>query len=312
MNRAPSRYGRSPRTIKHLIERSLVGTGLSAVVRRRRVGQTLVLAFHNVIPHGERSTGDGSLHLPQRLFAQLLDSLAETHDVVPLTEVLTTPADPRRPRISITFDDAYAGAVSAGVEEVVRRGLPATIFVTPSFVDGGAFWWDEVADPASGEVPAPLREHCLWALEGRAEAVRSWGDAAGLARQEMPEHQRGASQHDIARATENPGITLGNHSWSHANLAALAPEQLAAELSQPMTWLRERFESVIPWVSYPYGLHSQRVERAVHEAGLDAGMRVDGGWMDGTRDDNLFRLPRLNIPSGLTVAGFQLRTSGLR
>ena len=214
--------------------------------------------------------------------------------------------------IVITFDDAYSGAVIAGVEEVVQRGLPATIFVTPSFVDGGAFWWDEVADPASGEVPAPLREHCLWALEGRAEAVRNWGDAAGLARQEMPEHQRGASQHDIARAAENPGITLGNHTWSHANLAALAPEQLAAELSQPMTWLRERFESVIPWVSYPYGLHSQRVERAVHEAGLDAGMRVDGGWMDGTRDDNLFRLPRLNIPSGLTVAGFQLRTSGLR
>lgn len=312
MTRAIMRYGRSPRAIKHLIERSLVSTGLNAVVRRRRVGQTLVLAFHNIIPHGERSTGDCSLHLPQRLFAQLLDSLAQTHAVVPLTEVLSAPADPRRPRISITFDDAYAGAVTAGVDEVVQRGLPATIFVTPSFVDGGTFWWDEVADLASGEVPAPLREHCLWALEGRAEAVRSWGDAAGLARQEMPQHQRGASQHDIAQAVKNPGITLGNHSWSHANLAALGPEQLAAELTQPMAWLHERFDSVIPWVSYPYGLHSDRVERAVREAGLEAGMRVDGGWMNGTQDDTLFQLPRLNIPSGLTVAGFQLRTSGLR
>ena len=55
MKRAPTRYGRSPRTIKHLIERALVGTGLNAVGGRRRVGQTLVLAFHNIVPHGERS-----------------------------------------------------------------------------------------------------------------------------------------------------------------------------------------------------------------------------------------------------------------
>lgn len=312
MTRAFTRYARSPRTIKHLIERSLVGTGLNAVVRRRRVGQTLVLAFHNIVPHGERSTGDRSLHLPQRLFAQLLDSLAETHDVVPLTEVLDAPADPRRPRISITFDDAYAGAVSAGVEEVVQRGLPATIFVTPSFVDGGTFWWDEVADPISGEVPTALREHCLWALSGRAEAIRSWGDGAGLPRFEVPTHQRGAPLQEITRATENPGITIGNHSWSHTNLAALESDQLAEELCRPMAWLRDRFKPVIPWVTYPYGLHSERVERAAREAGLTAGMRVDGGWMDEGNGSAPFRLPRLNIPSGLTVAGFQLRTSGLR
>lgn len=301
-----------PGAIKSLVERSLVSTGVSAMVRKRRVGQTLVLAFHNIVPHGEAAMGDRSLHLPQRQFAHLLDSLAETHDVVPLTRVLEPPADPRRPRISITFDDAYAGAVGVGVEEIVKRGLTATIFVTPSFVDGGTFWWDEVADPTTGEVPAALREHCLWALEGCTDAVRSWGDAAGLARYAVPEHQRGATQQEISRAAENHGITIGNHSWSHTNLAALAPEKLAKELLQPMSWMRDRFKAVIPWVSYPYGLHSERVERAAHEAGLEAGMRVEGGWMSEPHDQRRYQLPRLNIPSGLTLAGFQLRTSGLR
>lgn len=312
MKHGTIRRKRAASTIKNFVERSLVGTGVSAMIRRRRIGQTLVLAFHNIVPNGERATGDLSLHLPQRLFARLLDSLAETHEVVPLTSALQPEADPRRPRIAITFDDAYAGALNAGVDEVVRRGLPATIFVTPSFVDGGMFWWDTIADPTTGEVPAALREHCLWALAGRSEDVKRWGDAEGLVRYDVPSHQRGASQREIARAAAIPGITLGNHTWSHANLAALTPEEVATELTDTTTWLGERFDSVIPWVTYPYGLHSERVLRVASAAGLEAGMRVDGGWMDQTAAEDPFRLPRLNVPSGLSVAGFQLRTSGLQ
>jgi hypothetical protein len=40
------------------------------------------------------------------------------------------------------------------------------------------------------------------------------------------------------------------------------------------------------------------------------GFLVDGGWLP-PRPDNLFALPRLNVPAGLSADGLALRLSGL-
>src|SRR5690606_24139516 len=106
---------------------------------------------------------------------------------------------------------------------------------------------------------------------------------------------------------------LANHTWSHANLAALDPADLGDELLRPMEWLEGRFDRVIPWLTYPYGLYSALVERRAQDVGLHAAMRVDGGWLrTAMADRERYRLPRLNIPAGVSLRGFRLRTSGIR
>ena len=85
--------------VKTILEGTLAGSGLPAVARVRRRGESLVLAFHNIVPRGETAVGDASLHLPQEAFGRLLDSILETHEVVPLPATLE-PADGRkRPRL---------------------------------------------------------------------------------------------------------------------------------------------------------------------------------------------------------------------
>lgn len=299
--------------VKSLLEETLIRSGLPAVLRARRRGDALVLAFHNIVPHGETAAGDLSLHLAQQAFGQLLDSVLETHEIVPLHGTLAAPEKRRRPRLAITFDDAYVGAVTAGVEEVVRRGLHATIFVPPAFVGGETFWWDEVADVASGAVPAAVREHCLWSLHGDTLSVRRWAAESRIRRNVLPEHQRCASETQLRRAVSRPGITVANHTWSHVNLAAVDAGRLEEELNRPVEWLHERFQRVLPWITYPYGLYSAQVERAAERSGQIAGMRVDGGWLrpEG-RERDRYRLPRLNVPAGVTVNGFRLRAAGVR
>jgi peptidoglycan/xylan/chitin deacetylase (PgdA/CDA1 family) len=152
--------------------------------------------------------------------------------------------------------------------------------------------------------------YALEALGGRDEAVRAWARESGLTVNAVPGHARGASIEELRAAVRHDGITLGSHTWSHPNLTRTSPSDLPAELARPLEWLRQNFDRVIPWLAYPYGLTSPAVERAAAESGYVAALRVSGGWLGSSRG-RPFALPRLNVPAGLTLHGFRLRTSGL-
>jgi hypothetical protein len=80
-----------------------------------------------------------------------------------------------------------------------------------------------------------------------------------------------------------------------------------------LVWLRERFSNVIPWLAFPYGLTSVPVADAARSAGYDGALRVDGGWLPPPSRAQIdpYDMPRHNIPAGLSLRGFELRTSGL-
>lgn len=296
--------------LKQTVETVLVRAGVPVVGRLFRSAQTIVLAYHNVAPDDVPPGGDTSLHLPRAAFAAHLDALARTHDVVPLESLQgSAPHRGGRPRAILTFDDAYLGAMTVGVPELVRRGLPATFFVSPLFVGGGTFWWDALSAPGTPGPTPELRRHALDALRGEDEAIRDWARAAGCHEYGVADHARVAGEAEMAAATRHDGIVLASHSWSHANLARLEGAALAAEMERPLAWLRERFARVVPWLSYPYGASSPAAERAAEHAGYCGALTLDGGWIGG-RPPRPFAVPRLNIPSGVSRSGFTLRASG--
>lgn len=300
-----------PSEVKRTVERGLVFSGLPALSRRNRRGAVLILAYHNIVPAGVDICGDRSLHLPQSMFAAQLDSLRATHDIVPLDTVLDGDVTrSTRPRAVITFDDAYRGAVTAGIREVVSRGLPATIFVAPAFVGGRFFWWDAVTPPGTAGLTESCRERALEECRGVDEAVRHWAEKSGHPARTLPEAAACATENELRAASKQAGITLASHTWSHPNLLRLTPDELDQELVRPLAWLRQRFDRVLPVLSYPYGLSSPAVERAAESAGYRAGVRVSGGWMS-PRPRNSFALPRWNVSAGLSRHGFLLRSAGL-
>jgi peptidoglycan/xylan/chitin deacetylase (PgdA/CDA1 family) len=296
--------------VKRVIEHGALWSGIPRALRARRRGDVLVLAYHDVVPTGEPTTGDRSLHLPQVRFAEQLDALARTHDVIPLEHALAGHRG-ERPAAVITFDDAYRGAVTSGVSELAGRGMPATIFVATAFVNGGDFWWDALT-AAGAQAPTPeLRARALAECAGMDGCIREVASRERLVvESSSPPHARGASEGNLAAAAAVHGITLGSHTHSHPNLTRLSGESLQAELEGPLVWLRERFSNVLPVISYPYGLSSPEVERAAAHAGYAAGLRIEGGWMSRSVT-NAFALPRLDVPSGLSAAGFALRCAGV-
>ena len=295
-------------TLKACLEAGLVRSGVPALHRVARPGRALVLAYHNVVPDSYPPFGDRSLHLPRGLFVRQLECLLATHTIVPLEELLGPAPPGRRPRAAITFDDGYRGAVLIGLPELAKRGLPATLFVVPGFVGKGPFWWDALA--AQSGVDPVLRRRALDELQGKDTEVRRSASAQGIPTNSVPECALVASEAELRGATRQSGITLGSHTWSHPNLARLTAAELREELQRPLTWLRERFASAIPWLSYPYGVATPAVETATRAAGYAAAVALGGGQFPPARV-NRWAVPRENIPSGLSQNGFVIRSSGL-
>lgn len=292
------------RPLKAVVESVMAVGAERAIGQLGRRGATLVLAYHNVVATDSRRGGDASLHMGFDQFRRQLDRLERSTRVVTLDALLQqtsngTPVDDR-PLVAISFDDAYADAMTLALPELGARGLPATVFVAPALLGAASTWWDMYLGQTH-EAEA-RRTHALGALHGDTATITAYAIAQG-----WTAHPGAgiASEAELADAASLPGITLGAHSMTHPNLARLDPGPLERELVASLQWLRARFTMSRPWLAYPYGLTNPQVERAAERAGYSAGFLVDCGWAM-TREASL-RQPRLNVPAGVTDRGFLLR-----
>lgn len=280
------------------------------VTRRRLRGKCLILAYHGIIPEGQSPAGERALFIRQSEFARQLDALTNEAEVVRLDEI--NASGDSRPRIAITFDDAYAGAVNEGVRELAARNLPATIFVAPGRLNGHVFWWDALAN-GHEELDPDTRRHALHALSGADESVRNWAARAAMPLSDaLPAYARAATREELHAAMTLPGMTVGAHSWSHRNLAALSPDDVIAEVRDSRDWLRAEFGAkAVNWFAYPYGFDSDLVHRALEEASFAGAVRIGGGWHRAA-ESSRFTRPRFGVGPGLSMAAFRAHLIGGR
>lgn len=294
--------------MKRQIETFMSSPPVGWLTQPRVQGMRLIVAYHGVIPDGESPAGELALFVTQREFARQLDLLAAEADVVPLDRIDEAGGD--RPRVAITIDDAYRGAVTTGVSMLAARSLPATIFVAPGRLNNHVFWWDALLH-GSGKLDDKLRSHALHKLGGADERVRAWAAKTGIpVRDRLPLYAQSATADELSGALRSDGITLGSHTWSHPNLTSLGAAELATEVCRSREWLRTEFgERVVNWLAYPYGLESAQVRAAVAEASYAGALCIDGGWHHAA-DVSPFARPRFSVGARLTIEGLRLRLQG--
>lgn len=300
--------------VKGLVEKAAVGSGLPHLARRIGRSRAVILAYHNVVPDDLAPCGDAGLHVPRSRFAAHLDLLERHCRVVSLSEALGLLwGEDRagRPVVAITFDDAYRGAVTTAVEELSRRGMPATIFVAPFYLGRASFWWDALAGPGPGGLDSEVRSIALSRCAGREEEVLSWARSSDLDAWEVPPALRPATESELESAAGLDGVSLGSHSWSHPDLTRIDDARLEEELARPLEWLRDRFGPRAGSLAYPYGRHDARVRRHASDAGYEAALALSDGRLRSGRTDFL-AVPRLPVARGLSPEGLNLRLAGLR
>jgi peptidoglycan/xylan/chitin deacetylase (PgdA/CDA1 family) len=270
---------------------------LARFPRRTRAGDRLILAYHNIRPAGTRPFGDRSLHLALDHFEAQLRVIRQEADIVPLMELLNTHAAQSR-RVAITFDDAYASAVTIGVRACVDAGAPCTIFVTPGLL-GTIPIWDRRGD--ANTWTERDRTAFLWEHGGIDTAISS--------SHATPSAARIATHEELVIAAQHPGVSLGAHTMTHPNLGVLTAEAARRELGDSWEWVRERFpRQAVPVAAYPFGIAPGDAAAVCAASGLSFGALVSGGWM--RVRPAAHAVPRWNVPAGISRNGFLLRLRG--
>jgi peptidoglycan/xylan/chitin deacetylase (PgdA/CDA1 family) len=128
----------------------------------------------------------------------------------------------------------------------------------------------------------------------------------------LPPDYRPADPHELHEA---PGaVTFASHTWSHPNLTRVSDEALRLELERSRNWIGETFggRALTDHLTFPYGLWDERVVREATSVGYRWLYRVDGGLLRrGPAGVEPTPRPRINVPSGVSLRGFELRVSGL-
>jgi peptidoglycan/xylan/chitin deacetylase (PgdA/CDA1 family) len=94
------------------------------------------------------------------------------------------------------------------------------------------------------------------------------------------------------------GWELDTQGIDHTDLTALAPTQLASDLSAARQMLQSSYGARANWFSYPSGDYNSTVTAAVRAAGYIGATTVNPGWASPQQDR--FRLPRLAVTAGTT------------
>lgn len=259
-----------------------------------------VLAYHRVIDH-DRSDFDtfvGNVSASPDEFAAQLDWLAANFNPVSLDEVKHAVGGgtslPKRP-VLITFDDGYADNFMNAYPELVKRDLPAALFLATDHIGtGAAFWWDRAAvlfhRTKLTESTLPGTGWAAWGEYGaEAEAAR-WIEAMKL----VPEDEKnsaldalpsalgvsipsGAHQ-DLTldwgqvRTMASNGVAIGAHTCSHPILTRVDPARARAEVTGSRQRIVDELGEVPVSFAYPNGQSTdvdEGVRRIVEESGFE-------------------------------------------
>lgn len=272
-----------------------------------------ILIFHRVLPeHDLMRLGEPTIaefDWQMRMLRNNFHPLS----LVDAVERLGAGTLPSR-AICVTFDDGYADNELHALPVLRRYDIPATVFVSTGFLNGGRMWNDSVievlrhfdgeqldlreldlglfsvASPAQrvAAVDSIIRQIKHLDLDSRAALVHEIEQrVTGLPRDLM---LTDAQIQSLARS----GVAIGAHTVNHPILASLPDNSARREIQDSKSYLENLLQKQIEVFAYPNGKPDldYRLEHRdmIKEMGFK--VAVSTHWGVSTDQSDTFQLPR--------------------
>jgi len=207
-------------------------------------------------------------------FETELDYLLSQFQPVSLHEIITSP---QKFKMHLTFDDGLKECHSVIAPILKRKGIPATFFVCPDFVDNKALFhrFKRAILETKGVIPHGGKKYFIH------EANEL--DQLALTHQiDFSEYQPYLKMEEI-KSLQTDGFTIGAHSMNHPEFWLLNEEQQYHQVTESMKWVVDHFQPSIRTFSFPFtddGIKQSLFERLKHDEIVDvtfgtAGLKYD-------------------------------------
>lgn len=152
----------------------------------------------------------------------------------------------------LSFDDGLRQCAEVIAPMLTRKGIPATFFINPSFIDNKDLFHRYKA----AEISALLKEKNIHIHLQRTYAdLQSLDDLAeeiGLNWEDWLQQKQPYMSLDQVRQLQADGFTIGSHSMDHPEFELLDAETQLDEIQESMDWLVEHVEPRIRAFAFPF------------------------------------------------------------
>lgn len=252
--------------IKDFLRFTVGATGKYLVPVTRKLDKSLtVFLFHDVSNESAPFTKENGISVSTELFKTQVRFISENFNVVSSESWLK--GDTGKRTAIITFDDGYQGIFKNALPILRDMKLPSVIFMNMGAVLAENYWAERVvylcqkvktfqqflADHDIAPIKLVQQAH----LECTQEIIDLYEQERGTDYlDELPGYiEPYASLEDLEEADENPLVTLGNHLYTHYNVANLSDAVLKEEYEKNVDSL-SKFERYVPLFAFPFGCFS--------------------------------------------------------
>lgn len=249
-----------------------------------------VLVYHACDPEESDYLKGLDSNTKPAAFERQLRFVKAHYNVVGL-DALTSGALPDLP-LHITFDDGYQSVHDHAWPVLRAMGLPATVYLIGSVVEDRPLVWVNEVNWYVNRYPEAVLDACRTLAEPgaprSARAVLRWLIAAGSPAQvaRVLDHLRGVASAAPASplylgkseidAMARAGMTFGNHTNSHPNLARLEDAEQEAEVAGGRDGVRRALGVWPNSLAYPFGQPGERARQYALETGHTTIMELGG------------------------------------
>ncbi len=136
----------------------------------------------------------------------------------------------------ITFDDAFQSALKNAIPELIKRGIPSTIFVPAGCLGKNPEWLKDTEHPDRHETIATI-----------------------------PELQN----------LNNEYISIGSHSMNHLHLPELTDEKAFYEIHESKIFLENNLKNQIKYLAFPFGEFNNKILELCKASGYEQVFTID-------------------------------------
>jgi peptidoglycan/xylan/chitin deacetylase (PgdA/CDA1 family) len=317
-----------------LAKTGLLRTGAYSLLRRlapsRQIG---ILRYHAICGEPGHAYASPGICISPDAFEAHVRYLAASYAVLPLPEIVERLRQGRplpANTLAITFDDGYADNLPAA-RVMHRHGVSATFYITAGCLHGEAPFWPSEVRYLVSAIPGrelalqlPGRTVTLPLTSGadREKAMRAMNRLcksnpipvrdelrdqlrAAAGRPALPRHMLTWSELAEMR---DLGMTIGAHTYTHANLPSAGLTDATAEITGSRARLERELGSPVTMFSYPNGgaerYYTRELQQAVADAGFAAATTSHNAFA--TASSDLYALERVKVEERLEDLVFAL------